>query len=59
MLWRKKAFSKASKIEFIAVEGGYAKGNPCADGYHQFAGIEAETTKQIADWMKANKPRAQ
>lgn len=49
------SFSKASKIEFIAVDGGYAKGNPCADGYHQFAGIEAETTNKIADWIKANK----
>ena len=53
------SFPKATKIEFIAVDGGYAKGNPCADGFHQFAGIEAETTKQIADWMKANKPRVQ
>ena len=48
------SFSKAPKINFITMEGGFAKGNPCADGFHQFVGIEAETTKQIADWIKAN-----
>ncbi len=52
-------FSKAPKIEFMAVDGGYAAGNPCNDGHHQFAGVEAETTKQIVDWMKANQPRPQ
>ena len=50
------SFSKAPKIEFMGIEGGYAEGNPCHSGFHQFAGIETETTKKITDWMKANKP---
>ncbi len=48
------SFTKAPKTHLITMEGGSARGNPCADGYHLYVGIEAETTKQIADWIKAN-----
>ena len=48
------SFTKAPKTHLITMEGGSARGIPCQDGFHQFVGVEAETTKQIADWIKAN-----
>jgi pimeloyl-ACP methyl ester carboxylesterase len=46
------SMKKASRIELISVEGGEIRGNPCQSGYHQFYGIEADVTRQIADWIK-------
>lgn len=43
---------QARVVDLITVEGGEIRGNPCHDGYHQFLGIEAAVTKQIADWIK-------
>jgi pimeloyl-ACP methyl ester carboxylesterase len=48
-------FSKAEKIELITIEGGSTQGHPCHSGYHQFYGIQDDTTRKIADWMKVNK----
>jgi pimeloyl-ACP methyl ester carboxylesterase len=46
------AFKSTKTIELISVEGGSSTGNPCYTGYHQFLGIEAAVTKDIADWIK-------
>ena len=46
------ALKSAKKVELIPVEGGSSTGNPCYTGYHQFLGIEAAVTKDIADWIK-------
>ena len=46
------AFKSAKTIELISVEGGSSAGNPCNSGYHQFLGIEAAVTKDIADRIK-------
>lgn len=46
------ALKSAKKVELIPVEGGSSTGNPCHTGYHQFLGIEAAVTKDIADWIK-------
>jgi len=43
---------RSKKIDLITVEGGENRGNPCRTGYHQFLGIEAAVTKQIADWIR-------
>ncbi|HJV86964.1 MAG TPA: alpha/beta hydrolase [Noviherbaspirillum sp.] len=42
----------AKKVELISEDGGFATGNPCHTGYHQFLGIEGAVTKDIADWIK-------
>jgi hypothetical protein len=42
---------QAKVVDLITVEGGVS-GNPCHSGYHQFLGIEAAVTQQIADWIK-------
>lgn len=47
-----ESMKKAGKVELITVEGGEERGNPCHTGYHQFLGIEAQVTRQIADWIK-------
>lgn len=46
------ALKSAKKVELITEEGGSGTGNPCYTGYHQFLGIEAAVTKDIADWIK-------
>lgn len=46
------ALKSAKKVELLAEEGGSATGNPCYTGHHQFLGIEAAVTKDIADWIK-------
>lgn len=43
---------QARVVDLITVEGGENRGNPCHSGYHQFLGIEAKVTQQIADWIK-------
>lgn len=48
------ALKSARKVELISEDGGSATGNPCHTGYHQFLGIEAAVTKDIADWIKRN-----
>lgn len=50
------ALSAAPKVELITVEGGYPNGNPCHTGHHQFLGIEAAVTQDIADWIKRYPP---
>lgn len=45
-------FTAAKKVELISEEGGIEQGNPCYTGHHQFLGIEAAVTKDIADWIK-------
>jgi alpha/beta superfamily hydrolase len=53
------SFSKSLKVEMITMEGGAtASGNSCGSGPHQYQGIEVETTKKIADWIKVNQPTA-
>ncbi len=53
------SFPNATKIELITMEGGAAvSGDRCGSGPHQYAGIQDEATQKIADWMKANKPKA-
>jgi dienelactone hydrolase len=47
-----ESMKKAKKVDLITIEGGENRGNPCHTGYHQFLGIEAVVTKQIADWIK-------
>jgi hypothetical protein len=51
-------FKSAKKVELISAEGGHAEagGNPCHGGYHQFLGIEAAVTRDIADWIKRAMP---
>jgi pimeloyl-ACP methyl ester carboxylesterase len=46
------SMKKAKKVDLITIEGGENRGNPCRTGYHQFLGIEATVTQQIADWIK-------
>jgi len=46
------SMKQARVVDLIAVEGGENRGNPCHSGYHQFLGIEATVTQQIADWIK-------
>jgi hypothetical protein len=46
------ALSSSPKVELISQEGGWASGNPCHTGHHQYLGIEAAVTKYIADWIK-------
>ncbi|MBI3095821.1 MAG: alpha/beta hydrolase [Rhodocyclales bacterium] len=46
------ALKSAKKVELISEEGGSATGNPCHTGYHQFLGVEAAVTKDIAEWIK-------
>lgn len=46
------AFKAAKKVELMPVEGGREGGNPCHSGYHQFLGIEAAVTDDIAAWIK-------
>lgn len=46
------ALKSAKTVELITEEGGSATGNPCHTGYHQFLGIEAAVTRDIADWIK-------
>jgi pimeloyl-ACP methyl ester carboxylesterase len=43
---------QARVVDLITVEGGENRGNPCHSGYHQFLGIEAEVTRQIAEWIR-------
>lgn len=50
------ALESAKRVELMTVEGGSPKGNPCYSGYHQFLGIEAAVTKDIADWIKRYPP---
>ena len=49
---RAVANTRTPVVDLIAVEGGENRGNPCHSGYHQFLGIEATVTQQIADWIK-------
>lgn len=46
------ALSSAKPVELITIEGGTNNGKPCHSGHHQFQGIEASVTKNIADWIK-------
>lgn len=46
------ALKSAAKVELLSVEGGSSTGNPCHTGHHQFLGIEAGVTQDIADWIK-------
>jgi len=46
------ALGSAKIVELISAEGGSAAGNPCHTGHHQFLGMEAVVTKDIADWIK-------
>lgn len=46
------SMKQAKVADLITVEGGENRGNPCHSGYHQFLGIEATVTQQIADWIK-------
>ena len=46
------ALKAAKKVDLISVEGGSSMGNPCHSGYHQFLGIEAAVTDDIAAWIK-------
>ena len=53
------ASMKAAKpVELITVEGGDPAGNPCRTGHHQFVGIEAAVTQQIAEWIKRYQAQA-
>ena len=45
--------SNSSKVEFITVEGGQAKGDPCEGfHYHGFNGIETDVIKKIVAWIQ-------
>ncbi len=46
------SMKQAKVVDLISVEGGENRGNPCHSGYHQYLGIEAMVTQQIADWIK-------
>lgn len=46
------AMKQARVVDLITVEGGENRGSPCHSGYHQFLGIEAEVTRQIAGWIR-------
>lgn len=46
------SMKQARPVDLITVEGGENRGNPCHTGYHQFLGIEATVTQQIADWIR-------
>jgi hypothetical protein len=46
------SMKQAKVVDLITIEGGENRGNPCHTGYHQFLGIEAAVTQQIADWIK-------
>lgn len=53
------AFRSAKKADLMPIEGGSAGGgNPCHGGYHQFLGIEAAVTDDIAAWIKRNQAEA-
>ncbi|MCF8178243.1 MAG: hypothetical protein K9J74_07015 [Sulfuritalea sp.] len=52
------ALKSAKKVQLITEEGGDGEGNPCHTGHHQFLGIEAAVTQDIADWIKRNQPEA-
>jgi hypothetical protein len=46
------ALTSAKTVALLPMDGGSPGGNPCYGGYHQFLGIEAAVTKDIADWIK-------
>ncbi|MBZ0134151.1 MAG: alpha/beta hydrolase [Rhodocyclaceae bacterium] len=46
------ALKSAKTVELIEAEGGTNNGSPCHSGHHQFQGIEAAVTKDIADWIR-------
>ncbi len=53
------SFKSARKVELMPVEGGRpGGGSPCHGGYHQFLGIEAAVTADIAAWIKRNQAEA-
>jgi len=45
------ALTAAPRVALVTAQGGSSNGNPCHTGYHQFLGIEAAVTKDIADWI--------
>lgn len=47
-----ESMRSARRVDLITIEGGEDRGSPCHSGYHQFLGIEAEVTRQIADWIR-------
>lgn len=51
------ALKAARTVELIEAEGGTNYGNPCHSGHHQFQGIEADVTRDIADWIRRSQEK--
>jgi len=47
------ALSASPRVALVTAQGGSSNGSPCQTGHHQFLGIEAAVTKDIADWITA------
>ena len=47
----KAAFKASPEVALLTVSGGSSEGNPCHSSHHQFLGIEAQVTQDIAAWM--------
>ena len=50
-----KSFVASPRVDLMAIEGGQDHSDSCNRGHHQFLGIEAQVSKQIADWINALK----